>query len=78
MVTYLLAELKLNFELEKIQNWMNANKLTVNLTETKFILFSKISPFNSGGLRGVLTGLQLAAPNIEGAPIPKLVKTCNM
>jgi len=37
-------ELKLNLELEKIQNWMNANNLTINYTKTKFITLFKISP----------------------------------
>jgi len=36
-------ELKLNLELEKIQNLMNANKLTIKYTKTEFTLFSKIS-----------------------------------
>jgi len=39
-------ELKLNLKLEKIQNWMNANILTINYTKTKFALFKKISPSN--------------------------------
>jgi len=40
-------ELKLNLELEKIQNWVNASTSTVNYKKSKFVLFSKNSPLTS-------------------------------
>ena len=39
-------ELTVNNELEKVSEWLNANKLTFNIKKSNYVIFPQINTFN--------------------------------